>query len=247
MSSFSGSDGKPARRVASRGSGIQRSCSCAESELLCAVVLCCRHCVRNRYGFNPGSTLSVSYGQSRVAGKIAIATTLAAASGAIGCLAIYKASSHSFDLGQTLNGTLAGLVSITAGCAVVEPWAAVVIGLIGAFVYTASSEFIRRKLRIDDVVDAGAVHMCCGAWGLIAASLFATKENYMAAYKVQNPVGYGAFYAPRGPGHQMFVCSLVGVLVVRALTRARALRCAVHGAEGLPCTCIVDTVRDSYH
>jgi Amt family ammonium transporter len=76
---------------------------------------------------------------------------------------------------QTLNGVLVGLVSITAGCAVVEPYAAVIIGLIGAVVYAVVSEFVKRVLKIDDVVDAFAVHCGGGMWGLIAASLFATK------------------------------------------------------------------------
>mmetsp|Transcript_16517 Transcript_16517/g.42135 ORF Transcript_16517/g.42135 Transcript_16517/m.42135 type:complete len:472 (-) Transcript_16517:82-1497(-) len=167
------------------------------------------------YGFNPGSTLAVTGGLGAVAGKCAVTTTLSAAAGAVGCLIIYKATSHAFDLGQTLNGVLAGLVSITAGCSLVEPWAAVIIGLIGSIVYTSLSEVVKRKLKVDDVVDAFAVHCGCGMWGLIAASLFATKENHMAAYGVTD-APYGAFYAPTGQGHQMFVCALVGIAVIWA-------------------------------
>jgi hypothetical protein len=127
------------------------------------------------YGFNPGSTLAITGGLGAVASKCAVTTTLAAAAGALGCLAIYKYWGSIFSLGQTLNGVLVGLVSITAGCSVVEPYAAVIIGLIGAAVYAAVSEFIKRVLKIDDVVDAFAVHCGGGMWGLVAASLFATK------------------------------------------------------------------------
>jgi Amt family ammonium transporter len=168
------------------------------------------------YGFNPGSTLAISGGLGAVAGKCACTTTLSGAAGAVGCLAIYKVFSHAFDLGQTLNGVLVGLVSITAGCSVVEPWAAVIIGLIGSMVYTGVSELVKRVLKIDDVVDAFAVHCGGGMWGLIAASLFATQDNFMAAYGVDETAPYGAFYAPVGKGHQMFVCALIGICVIWA-------------------------------
>jgi len=174
------------------------------------------------YGFNPGSTLAIT-GLGDVAGRAAVTTTLSAAGGAVSCLAIYKASSHAFDLGQTLNGALAGLVSITAGCSVVEPYAAVIIGLIGALVYTGWSEFVKRKLKIDDVVDASAVHFACGAWGLLAAALFATKENYASAYGIDEPEFYGAFYAPTGKGHQMFVNAIIGIVVITAWVTALML------------------------
>jgi len=168
------------------------------------------------YGFNPGSTLSISNGLGAVAGKAAVTTTLSAAAGAVACLAIFKGLTHAFDLGQTLNGALAGLVSITAGCSVMDPWAAVVTGIIGAFVYTGWSEFVKKVLKVDDVVDASAVHFACGAWGLIAAAFFCTKENYEAAYGVASPTYYGAFYAPVGQGHQMFANAIIGILVITA-------------------------------
>lgn len=155
-------------------------------------------------------------GLGAVAGKAACTTTLAGASGAVGCLAIYKISSHAFDLGQTLNGVLVGLVSITAGCSVVEPYAAVLIGLLGACVYTGLSELLKRRLKIDDVVDAFAVHGGGGMWGLIATALFATSPNMQAAYGVSPDAPHGAFYAPSGKGHQMLACAVIGVLVIWA-------------------------------
>jgi Amt family ammonium transporter len=190
------------------------------------------------YGFNPGSTLAITGGLGGVAGKCACTTTLAAAAGALGCLTIYKVSSRTFDLGQTLNGVLAGLVSITAGCSVVEPYAAVIIGLIGSLVYKGVSELVKRVLKIDDVVDAFAVHCGGGMWGVIAASLFATQENYMAAYGVDETAPYGAFYAPTGKGHQMFGCAIVGILAIWAWVGCLMLPffAAVHSAGWLRST-----------
>ena len=80
------------------------------------------------------------------------------------------------DLPPILNGILAGLVSITAGCNVVEPWAAFVLGLIGGVVYTISCKLL-IKMQIDDPLSASPVHFFCGAWGVIGTGLFATKAN----------------------------------------------------------------------
>jgi len=165
------------------------------------------------YGFNPGSALAI-IGVEEVVARAAVTTTVSAAAGAVGALIIIKFSTHNFDLGQTLNGALAGLVSITASCSVVEPYAAVVIGLVGSVVYIGWSEFVKRVLKIDDVVDASAVHYACGAWGVIATGLFATQPAFSAAYGVppDTPI-YGAFY---GGGGQMLGTAVIGVLVISA-------------------------------
>ncbi|KAJ1634797.1 ammonium transporter AmtB-like domain-containing protein [Pavlovales sp. CCMP2436] len=105
------------------------------------------------YGFNPGSTLAITGGLGVVASKCAVTTTLASAAAAIGGLALYKYWE----------------------CSIVEAFAAVIIGLIGSVVYALTSEFVKHVLKIDDVVDAFALHCGGGMWGLIAASLFATK------------------------------------------------------------------------
>merc|ERR1719478_1474094 len=76
-----------------------------------------------------------------------------------------------FDCAALCNGILAGLVSITAGCSNVESGSAVLIGLLGGFVYFGSAALI-KKIKIDDPVDASSVHGTCGIWGLFAAALF---------------------------------------------------------------------------
>ena len=110
---------------------------------------------------------------------------------------------------MTLNGALAGLVSVTASCSVIEPWAAVVIGIVGACVYVGSSMLV-LKVGIDDVVDAGPVHYFCGMWGLLAAGLFCTKENLKAAYEIDVDI-YGLFY---GGGGKLLACQVVGLVVI---------------------------------
>merc|ERR1712238_408282 len=78
-----------------------------------------------------------------------------------------KTGEAEYDLSMAMNGCLGGLVGITAGCAVVEPWAAVVIGLISGIIYALASKLL-IKLKIDDAVDAIPVHLFNGMWGCIA-------------------------------------------------------------------------------
>lgn len=92
-----------------------------------------------------------------------------------------------------MNGCLTGLVSITAGCATVEPWAAVLIGIAGGWFYLLGS-WALVKLRIDDAVDAIPVHMVGGAWGVIATGLFTEPALLEAAFPDLGE-HFGWFYA----------------------------------------------------
>eukprot|EP00904_Undaria_pinnatifida_P000757 jgi/Undpi1/10682/HiC_scaffold_29.g13130.m1 len=115
------------------------------------------------------------------------------------------------DITAANNGVLGGLVAITAGCAVVMPEGALVVGFVAGFVYNASSALL-LKLQIDDVVDASPVHMFCGAWGVLAAGLLAEKDNYGEAYYSERQGDCcGAFY---GCGGKQFAANLVFVLAV---------------------------------
>lgn len=128
------------------------------------------------YAFNAGSTLGMYAEAPVIAARCCVTTTLSAAACAITNVIIhYIISGGEYSLSATLNGVLSGLVSITAGCSVVTPGMSVLIGMIGAFVYTGWSKLM-LLLKIDDVVDAVAVHGACGMWGVIAASLFAKGE-----------------------------------------------------------------------
>ena len=117
------------------------------------------------YGFNPGSTLGT--GNPGLIGLVTVNTTLAAAAGALSSLFYVFFRIGKWHLFCALNGSLAGLVSVTAGCAFVMPWAAVLIGLVAGVLVLVVVDFI-EELRIDDPVGAFAVHGCCGMLGTLA-------------------------------------------------------------------------------
>lgn len=119
------------------------------------------------FGFNGGSTVAASVD----IGKIVINTHLAGAAGAIGAMAAMRATGQPLLLTGTINGSLAGLVAITAGCAVMTPPFAVLTGFLGGIVMVGATMLLDR-LRIDDVVGAVAVHGFSGAFGTIAAGAF---------------------------------------------------------------------------
>jgi len=124
-------------------------------------------------GFNPGSTLGMSDNATALkAAHVMMNTTLSAACCALTVFTLrYFLSGRKYDLSALCNGILGGLVSITAGCSNVESGSAVLIGIVGGFIYCASSALI-QKLKVDDPVDAFSVHGACGIWGCIAAALF---------------------------------------------------------------------------
>lgn len=133
------------------------------------------------YGFNPGSTLALSGGFAALAAKVAVTTTLAACAGAVTATLLSKARTGVYDMGLTINGILGGLVAITAGCAVVDPWAAIVIGAVGAVVVMLAIDLL-DFLKIDDPVGAAPVHLGGGLWGVLAVGLFSTNDGITAAF-----------------------------------------------------------------
>ena len=101
------------------------------------------------------------------------------------------------------NGILSGLVSVTAGCSVISPHGAIVIGTIGGGIFSLISHVMLHQFRVDDTVDAFSVHGACGAWSLIAAALFATDEFSPRP---------GAFYG----GSQLLGTAAIGILAITA-------------------------------
>ena len=110
-------------------------------------------------------------------GLNAVNTLLAGAAGAVSAIYIAMIRTGKADIEMGANGALAGLVGITAGCAYVDPWAAVVIGLLAGFIMIAGVHLIKLVLKVDDPVGAISVHGICGAWGLLAVGIFAAGNN----------------------------------------------------------------------
>ena len=133
------------------------------------------------YGFNAGSTLGLSgINYTRDAARIMVTTTLSAASGGLTSFIIDKyLGTKVWNPIILSNGILTGLVSITSGCSVVQPWAAVIIGSLGSVIYICTSNLMLYKFNIDDPLDAFAIHGAGGIWGVLSASLFAdSKYSY---------------------------------------------------------------------
>ena len=132
------------------------------------------------FGFNPGSQLAASGKANAMAIAHIFATTnLAAAAGALSSMLFSWMRYKRPSLSITLNGALAGLVGITAGCAAVSLGSAVIIGAIAGVVLVFSLEFIERTLKIDDPVGAISVHGVCGALGTLLVGVFATEGGLL--------------------------------------------------------------------
>ena len=148
------------------------------------------------FGFNPGSQLAAAGTDNAVAiGHIAVTTNLAAAAGAVTAMMVSWFRYKRPALSISLNGALAGLVAITAGCDAVNPMGALFIGIIAGFVLPFAVEFIDKVLKVDDPVGAISVHGVSGALGTLAVGLFSTSE--------------GLFY---GGGAKLLGIQAIGVL-----------------------------------
>jgi len=128
------------------------------------------------FGFNPGSTVS---GMDSSIGFIAVTTNLAAAAGGVITMFVTWIKYGKPDVSMTLNGVLAGLVAITAGCASVSLGGAIAIGAIAGVVVVYGVELLEKVLKVDDPVGAVAVHGFCGAIGTILVGLFATEGGLL--------------------------------------------------------------------
>ena len=133
------------------------------------------------FGFNPGSTTAAI---TDIA-SIAVTTNLSAAAGAVGAMFTAWIVLKVPEGSMTLNGALAGLVGITAGCANVTPVSAIIIGLIAGALVVLSVLFIEKVLKIDDPVGAVSVHGVCGAWGTLAAGIFDINGFSLSVVGVQ--------------------------------------------------------------
>jgi Amt family ammonium transporter len=132
------------------------------------------------FGFNAGSELAVD----DAVGIIASNTFLAAIMGGLATMFVTWKKSGKPDAGMTMNGVLAGLVAITAPCAVVSPHWSLVIGAVGGVIVVVAVDLVELVLKIDDPVGAISVHGVNGLWGTLAVGLFASGEGLFTSGKV---------------------------------------------------------------
>lgn len=194
------------------------------------------------FGFNAGSTVSVD---GAFFGFVALNTNLAAGAGAVAATFISWLVLGKPDVPTLLNGALAGLVAITASCAFVEPWAAVVIGFIAGVLFYSARFFEKRK--IDDPIFALSVHGTAGVWGTLSTGFFATEE---LATVGQAGLFYGGGLHQLGvqalgvvtSGLYAFIISFVILFVMKKLVGIRVseeeeimgLDISEHGSYGYP-------------
>ena len=179
------------------------------------------------FGFNPGSTTAAVPS----IGYIAMTTNLAAAAGAIGAMFTAWARFRKPDASMSLNGVLAGLVAITAGCNDVTLWGAIIIGLLAGIIVVLSVEFFDKVLRIDDPVGAISVHGVCGFFGTIMLSFF-LKEGSSASFGTQLLGAATQFVWAFGCGMILFTLlkHTIGLRVSRE-EEMRGLDICEHGNE----------------
>jgi Amt family ammonium transporter len=155
------------------------------------------------FGFNGGSQLAWGGADAIGASNVVLITNLAAAAGGLGALITTWIWYGKPNLAQTLNGTLAGLVSITAGCGNMTAGGAVLAGLIGGIIVVFSIEIIEKKLKIDDAIGAASVHGVAGAWGTLVIGLWG----------VDGDTGIGLF---NGGGFAQLGAQAIGVVAYAA-------------------------------
>ena len=149
------------------------------------------------FGFNGGSQLAWGGDDTVAATTIVLFTNLSAAAGAVGALVTTWIWYGKPDIVQTLNGALAGLVSITAGAANMDPYGTFFAGLIGGVIVVFAIELIEKKLKIDDAIGASSVHGVVGIWGTIVIGLWG----------IDSEGGIGIF---NGGGYEQLVSQLIG-------------------------------------
>ncbi|XP_028121995.1 ammonium transporter 1 member 4-like [Camellia sinensis] len=172
------------------------------------------------YGFNAGSFLNILksyggesgsyYGQWSAVGRTAVTTTLSGCMAALTTLFGKRLLVGHWNLIDVCNGLLGGFAAITAGCAVVDPWAAIICGFVAAWVLIGCNK-LAEKLQYDDPLEAAQLHAGCGAWGIIFTALFAKKEYVNEIYSGRPGRPYGLLM---GGGGKLLAAHVVQIVVI---------------------------------
>lgn len=155
------------------------------------------------FGFNAGAQHAITGENAERVAHIFLTTNLAAVAGGIATMAVSWIKYGKPDLSLTLNGILGGLVAVSAGCDIVTPAGAYIIGMVAGIILPFAVEFIDKTLKIDDPVGAISVHGVCGILGTLLVGVFAANG--------------GMLY---GGGTSLLVAQLIGAISVGAWTVA---------------------------
>lgn len=135
------------------------------------------------FGFNPGSQLAAAgVGNAKAISLIFVTTNIAAAGGALATMMYIWLKYKKPTLSMTLNGALAGLVAVTAGCDAFSPGGALIVGILAGVLVVFAVEFFDRIVKIDDPVGAISVHGICGAFGTLMVGFFSTSQGVFYGY-----------------------------------------------------------------
>jgi Amt family ammonium transporter len=183
------------------------------------------------FGFNGGSTTAADTS----IGLIALNTHLSAAAGAVGALLLMLLMRRPILLTSTVNGSIGGLVGITAGCATMEPLYAVITGLVAGVIVVLGSDLL-ESLSLDDVVGAVAVHGFAGAWGTLAAGLFLTGDLFNPSQVAVQALGIVAAFVWAFPLALLMYYLIDRLVGLRASTldEQRGLDFSEHYEVGYP-------------
>ena len=179
------------------------------------------------FGFNGGSVLSADPG---AVSYVLVTTSIAAAAGIIGAMICSDIVQKKPDLSMVLNGSLAGLVGITAGADTVSVLSALVIGLVAGFLVVLAVIFIDSKLRIDDPVGALSVHLICGIWGTLAVGIFSTNPEHSFIKQLIGVLAYGVVVFPAALLIFKTLKCTLGIRVTKEEER-KGLDISEHGME----------------
>ncbi|MEM9827589.1 MAG: ammonium transporter [Planctomycetota bacterium] len=183
------------------------------------------------FGFNGGSTLEAN---SSI-GKICLNTHLAGAAGVVGFVLTRVILGGKLLMTQTVNGGLAGLVGITAGCSTMDPMMAVVVGLIAGCVCVVAMT-LTEPMQIDDAVGAIAVHGICGVWGTLAAGIFYEGDMFNMARIETQVIGVSAAFLWAFPTAYLTFKTISVIVDLRcsSMDEQRGLDYSEHHEVGYP-------------
>lgn len=164
----------------------------------------------------PTATPPPYYGQWSAIGRTAVTTTLAGCTAALTTLFGKRLLVGHWNVTDVCNGLLGGFAAITSGCAVVDPWAAIVCGFVSAWVLIGFNK-LAEKMKYDDPLEAAQLHGGCGAWGILFTGLFAKQAYVNEIYPGLPERPYGLLMGGGGrllAAHLVQILSIVGWVTV---------------------------------